>query len=369
MRKKRNSKSLSFLFLCLVLLFQNCSKQELGNLSAISSSQSLSKGPPPSPTPGPSPSPSPIGDPIPLNQRINAATTTAESNSLCTAIGDFYWELGDATGELASGKIGTTYSATTEISVASASKIIFGTYLIQSTGGNLSETEKQALRMLSGYSGLNPTICASPSLNFTVSDCLNGGSPGPNYSFNSGEVGRFNYDGAHDQFLSATEAPSGGLGLGNFTTTELNSTIMPQLGNPGFKYAFPEFAGGASASGSEFGVFLSSILSQKLLMYQFLGKDAVCTLPGPSCPSAVNSPAPLAWHYSYNHWVEDDSTGDGAFSSPGAFGFYPWISADKKYYGVLVRNSKVPTGGVGPYWASVLCGQKIRAAWMAGTPK
>ena len=34
--------------------------------------------------------------------------------------------------------------------------------------------------------------------------------------------------------------------------------------------------------------------------------------------------------------------GDGAFSSPGLFGFYPWIDAGKTYYGVLARYD--PTG-------------------------
>jgi len=32
--------------------------------------------------------------------------------------------------------------------------------------------------------------------------------------------------------------------------------------------------------------------------------------------------------------------GDGAFSSPGAFGFYPWIDRTKTNYGVLARSAE-----------------------------
>jgi hypothetical protein len=69
-----------------------------------------------------------------------------------------------------------------------------------------------------------------------------------------------------------------------------------------------------------------------------------------------------AWHYSVGHWLEDDPTvGDGAYSSAGAFGFYPWISADKSLYGVISRKD-VPGSGVD----SIRCGRLIRKAWVTG---
>jgi len=72
-------------------------------------------------------------------------------------------------------------------------------------------------------------------------------------------------------------------------------------------------------------------------------------------------PPSESWHYSVAHWVEDDpKVGDGAFSSPGAFGFYPWIDASKSYYGVVARAA--PNGA----WASVQCGRLIRKAWLVG---
>ena len=88
---------------------------------------------------------------------------------------------------------------------------------------------------------------------------------------------------------------------------------------------------------------------------------SICTLPA-ACPNATQSPVPVAWHYSIHHWMEDDASGDGAFSSPGAFGFYPWISADQQWYGILAREHH----GLQAYKESVYCGEKLRRAWLSG---
>src|SRR5438132_8038488 len=47
-----------------------------------------------SPGSPPSASPPPSGSPMDA-QRIAAASSTAQSNSLCTAVQPFYWEVGD----------------------------------------------------------------------------------------------------------------------------------------------------------------------------------------------------------------------------------------------------------------------------------
>jgi hypothetical protein len=60
----------------------------------------------------------------------------------------------------------------------------------------------------------------------------------------------------------------------------------------------------------------------------------------------------------------------GAFSSPGAFGFYPWISADRRFYGMVAREQRHGFMSGDPSdklaVASVDCGREIRAAWMDG---
>ena len=90
----------------------------------------------------------------------------------------------------------------------------------------------------------------------------------------------------------------------------------------------------------------------------------MCTNPL-TCVTARSTPIPPneSWHYALGHWVENDpSAGDGAFSSPGALGFYPWVDASRQGYGVLARES---TAG-SPAMDSVRCGRLIRQAWVTG---
>ena len=60
------------------------------------------------PTPTPSPSPTPPAGPTDA-QRASAATTTAQTNPNCaeSALGAFYWEIGDANGVKVSGQVGS----------------------------------------------------------------------------------------------------------------------------------------------------------------------------------------------------------------------------------------------------------------------
>ena len=56
--------------------------------------------------------------------RIAAAQQTAAANANCAAVSPFYYEIGDKAGAIASGSIGgTTYTATTVMNIASASKL------------------------------------------------------------------------------------------------------------------------------------------------------------------------------------------------------------------------------------------------------
>ncbi len=107
--------------------------------------------------------------------------------------------------------------------------------------------------------------------------------------------------------------------------------------------------------------FLRKNLMGELAIEGRFGEGAVCTLPS-SCPAAHESPAPWPWHYSIGHWVEDDAGNDGAFSSAGAFGFYPWIDAAKMHYGIVARHSLHPKA-----WGdSAACGRVIRRAFATG---
>jgi hypothetical protein len=96
-----------------------------------------------------------------------------------------------------------------------------------------------------------------------------------------------------------------------------------------------------------------------------LGSHSVCANPQ-ACTGGEALASPLSaddrWRYSLGHWVESDpESGDGAFSSAGAFGLYPWIDASRSHYGIVARVA--PSGaGVG----SAQCGRLIRQAFASG---
>ena len=128
-------------------------------------------------------------------------------------------------------------------------------------------------------------------------------------------------------------------------------------------------------SAAEYGRLLQKIVAGRLKISGLLGTHAVCTNPE-TCSTALYTPIPLneSWHYSLGHWVEDDPVvGDGAFSSAGAFGFYPWVQDKKRWWGVIARESMDNLDDLDhshhPGVKSAYCGRQIRAAWVSGQPR
>ncbi len=249
--------------------------------------------------------------------------------------------------------------------IASASKWVFGAFLVQMRDGQLSSQDIQALTMSSGYTNLTYDSCIELSRAQqdaeTVDQCFHARNlNGTNADFNPEAVGQFYYNGAHFQKYADVD-----LNLGADDGAALTAAIGAQVGQDfSYSYDSPQLAAGLVTTPSDYGFFLRKILSGQLLIHDYLGTHAVCTNPS-TCPTALSTPIPQAesWHYSLAHWVEDDPVaGDGAFSSAGAFGFYPWIDASKTYYGIVGRHSLA----VNAYIQSALCGRTIRKAWMSG---
>jgi len=250
----------------------------------------------------------------------------------------------------------TVYTAGTVMSVASASKWFYSTYVVQRTGGALSASDVKFLNFQSGYS--QPIFSCLPTLTQTVQECVDLGSNG---DYNAADDGVFSYSGAHMQKHAALN------GLGGLNAVGLGAEIHSQVGNDiSFVYFEPQPAGGMAMAPSDYALLLRKIVRGDLKMHDALGTHPVCTNSSPTCPNARLTPSPPSesWHYSIGHWVEDDPVvGDGAFSSPGAFGFYPWIDRTKTSYGVVARNE------MGGALTSVFCGRLIRKAWVTGTPQ
>jgi hypothetical protein len=292
-----------------------------------------------------------------LQQQVQAATETANNTSDCTTIEPFYWEIGSSSGTLVSGQVGTpAVDPGTPLSIASASKWFWGAYLIEKTSGNLTSSQQDSLRMLTGYNTFNSLSCV---LTLTVQACANAGQ---NNVQDGSAIGKFYYTGGDDQQQAIAE------GLGGYSDSALANELETYLGTDlALGYGSPDLAGGMRITPKTEAAFLQKIVAGRLKIRDYLGVNPVCTNPS-TCSTALYSPVPssTSWHYSYNHWIEDDPvTGDGAFSSPGLFGTYPWIDKTKAYYGLVARYSTASQA----YIQSAYCGAKIRKAFVTATPQ
>ena len=287
-------------------------------------------------------------------QRAAAAAATAAGNPLCIADQPFYWEIGDQYSRLAGSSVGSgAPGSSTPMTIASASKWIYGAYVMERQGGAASPADIKFLTFRSGYTNFVPPSCPIAA---TVDDCLNAVANGV-YSPSTNNF--FYYGSGHMQKHASL------LGLGTLNDAALAEEVQSKIVSFGFTYSQPQLAGGVFASADAYAGFLRRLLSGGLQLAGKLGSDAVCTNLA-MCAMALYTPVPSteSWHYSLGHWVEDDPVvGDGAFSSPGAFGFYPWIDAGKTYYGILAREAILPDN---EGFSSVECGRRIRKAWQSG---
>jgi hypothetical protein len=314
----------------------------------------------------------------PTANSVAAVSATAQSNTQCTAIQPFYWEIGDADSALASGSStqvgGNPVTAGTKWPIASASKWIYGMYVVQNRGGaaNLTPADVKFLNFTSGYTYMDTltqsATCTAPasgadSINYCLT--LPSSTAGELYgSHDPSTDGVFDYDGGHEENHAGQFQPE----INSLDTSVLGNAIATGLNVSGItlRYTQPLLAGGIYGSANDYSPILRAVLSGQLGMLNALGSHSVCAWVGSGCNAAYSPGVTVHWHYSIAHWVEDDpTTGDGAFSSPGAFGFYPWIESNKKFYGVISRyvtaNGQIQNG-----IASSQCGRALRAAWETG---
>ena len=206
-----------------------------------------------------------------------AVTGTIATNALCTAIPSFYWEIGDASGPLLSGSVGTGFGATTKMNIASASKMVFGAYVIERFKADLTKMDPSLMRMLGGYTGFVYDTCLGST---TVSACEGAAK---NATVTPADVGVFYYSGGDFQSYAA-----GALGLGGDTNAQLATDIKSLVGTElAFTYTSPQLAGGINTSASDYAAFLRKVLAGNLALHDHLGESPVCTLPGTVVPGGV----------------------------------------------------------------------------------
>jgi hypothetical protein len=290
-------------------------------------------------------------------QRQAAAQATALSTTNdCAPIRPFYWEVGDAQGLRGSGSTdGSTYTAGTVMAIASASKWLYAAYVAEAKAGVLGATaDVPYLNFSSGYTEFS--LCLPGQ---TVEECQ---AMPANDGQDPAEIGRFAYAGGHMQKHAVD------IGLGSLDNAGLAAEIRAKLGTDiQLSYSQPQLAGGVVSSAADYARFLRKLIRNELRLRPLLATQTLCASDAACVRSGVTSPAPAdeVWHYSLGHWVEDDPmVGDGAVSSAGAFGFYPWINAARDTYGILARKDEAGSG-----FDSVRCGRLIRKAWETGVAR
>lgn len=293
--------------------------------------------------------------------RSAAAASTAQNNAACTAVRPFYWEIGDRNQRLASASVNqagnaTTYTADSLMPIASASKWLYGAYVAERRSGMLTPEDIQFLTFTSGYTSF---AAVGDCFAFdTVGACV---ARGDNDVQTPAHVGNFYYNGGHMQKHASL---AGGMNLSAMNNDALAAELRRLLGSDiNLSYNQPQPAGGVITTANDYARFLRKLLGNQLHLGALLGSNKVCTNPA-TCATALSTPIAngLNWNYSIGHWVEDDATrSDGAFSSAGAFGFYPWVDVSKTWYGVVARHDTAGGGN-----ESADCGALIRKAWVTG---
>ena len=291
-----------------------------------------------------------VGD---AKTRADLVRQVAETYAGCTAISPFYYEIGDKQGSLVTGSVGGRYTASSLMSIASASKWLYGAYVTEMRQGALGADDMRFLTFTSGY--VTFSFCQQTD---TVGSCA---VAGDNARYTAAALNKFFYSGAHMQTHAAQYMALGGLdndGLANEIKRALGLTSVASSAE--FRYTQPQLAGGIATTPSVYGSFLRRLLNQQLIQGKQLNASPVCTNPL-TCPTALSTPFPTreSPNYSIGHWVEDTTLSDGSYSSAGAFGFYPWIDATKTLYGIIAR---VDAAGSGT--ESLPCGRALRQTWL-----
>jgi hypothetical protein len=299
------------------------------------------------------------------------AATNVANGSQCQTSRPFYWEIGGVSGApIVSGQVGgTTYSRTTVVDLASSSKWIFSTYVLQRYNGpppgTLGQEVVDALNMKRGHTNMIDLWCLGTP---TVWDC---GTIFDNDVQNPAHVGHFYYNSGHAQMAAVSPFH---LNLSGKTNATLLVEINSYLGlGSSFAYSAPAMSSGMRSNSADYATFLQKIMNGTYVMSNYLNYQPVLIYP---CDSGITGCTPFGTvnsHYSLNHLIEDDgggtftaftpnttiAAGDGAYSDPGAYGYYPWISANKQYYGIVSTQ-----GAVGNYQNTVPCGREIRKAFI-----
>jgi D-alanyl-D-alanine-carboxypeptidase/D-alanyl-D-alanine-endopeptidase len=268
----------------------------------------------------------------------------------------------DANGVKRFEKMYGSFAADQRVAIASASKMVSGLTILRlvdqgflsldsTTGGVLGWTGPQAAitlrQLLSFTSGMQPEAPCTSLPNLSLADCVQAISQ---MDLVAAPGTRFDYGSTHLQVAARMAEVATGAAWADIFNTQIKAPLG--LGSDMTYYTAPRqsigtsnplIAGGLRATMNEYAKVLSLEFNRGTWQGQRLISDALFTEQGTEpFPNAVigNSPfekAGLDFHYGLASWLEctPPAVNCPVVSSPGAFGFTPWVDRTGGYYAVL----------------------------------
>lgn len=305
---------------------------------------------------GPSASPPPPPPPTTSQPDFSAVTMEADAS----IAGDLAILIGDETGLLFSYEKGN-YQTGDQVAIASASKMIFGLLiwdLIESGDLNRSDTPDSYIDYWTNVTGdARSEITLDQLLGFVSGFNQPPSNPG---CISDGAISL--YDCVESIYLDGLDTLPGdafyygpehmqvaGLMASSATGHTIAELIEARLSQPfGLTQTLyptaagdnPRFAGQMRSSADDVARLLTAILAQDLVSDRdgYL-EDRTAAVTFGSRPGGLDG---LDWHYGFGFWKECDDLSYTAacdanpvISSPGAFGFTPWIDFTRGYWGII----------------------------------
>jgi serine-type D-Ala-D-Ala carboxypeptidase/endopeptidase len=313
------------------------------------------------------PPPPPIPDPFAGVDRAAGAAFTAQG---LTGMGVVVY---DANGNRRFEKMYGTFAADQRIAIASASKMVAGLTILRlveqgfltldsTTGTVLGWTGPQGAitlrQLLSFTSGMEPENVCTLFAGITLADCVDSISTRP---LVAAPGTRFDYGSTHLHVAARMAEVVTGESWANIFDTQLKGPLG--IGPDMVFYTAPRqatgttnplVAGGLRATMNEYAKVLQFEYARGVWQNQrLIGAalfDAQSTEPYPNA-AIGNSPAVSVGFnakYGLANWLEcaSPAVNCAVQSSPGAFGFTPWVDRDGGYYAIIAMEVTESQSGI-----------------------
>ena len=307
------------------------------------------------------PPPAAVSQPDPFAQ-VDSAANAAFAAKGISGMGVAIY---DAQGVKRFEKVYGSFAPDLRVAIASSSKLVSGLTILRlvdqgfltldsTTGAVLGWTGPQASislrQLLSFTSGLPAEADCTSQLLITLADCVDSIST---MALVAAPGTRFDYGSTHLQVAARMAEVVTGESWAKIFETQLKAPLG--LGPDMLYYTAPRqavgtsnplIAGGLRATMDEYARVLQLEFNRGTFSGNRLISDALFTAQGTEpFPNAVigNSPVEsigLDFHYGLTAWLEcpPPAANCGVLSSPGAFGFTPWVDRDGGYYAMIAME-------------------------------